>query len=677
MTNPVYDTNNDGVFTPIVLTQPMWTPAGRAARQPGRHGVLLPVVPCSYQKCEALTHAQHSFDKLSRQVVLKPAQHTPRGRQRAGRLPDGPDPARRTSRSARTTSRCRGRTSGRPRRTTPATATPLTTPGRTEARSYIVQTATRPELQRRDRDAPRSTRRRSRPSTRPTPRDRSTGGSGRWTGRRTRWRGATPASSSRSRPCRCWSPRTVPRWSAATCSSSGSRCRSPRSTASRSTATTTPTRTRSTRPSSRRPCGSRAVSVTDLLAQLPPMPNGDDPYVWRIRRIDAAGRTGAWSDWGQFRVVEPSGDPDLARRRRPGRALRRPVHLAGRAPAPRATASSGGWSATPPPSSRSRPGRRPGRRSSPSPVAAGSGGSPRSTRPATASRPPPGDRSRWRTGHRDHRRGDRRLRPGRHAAHGHHAARVELRRRGHHDLPVAPQRRRRSAAPTGHDLHGHQCRHRHRASRSRPPAPARATSPARRPATRSRGLAGRGTHRGDRRVDQRHRQGRDEPDPAPRRPGTTTSRPRPTSGSATAPTSPARPRRRTPWSRPTWATPLTVKATGTRTGYDPGSSTSLPITGVLGDAPNATTGRVDHRRQQQGRHPLDADRADLDDDRRGDDLPVVPRRDCDRWGHDHHLQARRRRRRRLDHGPGDRDQARATSPGRRPATSWWSHRSTR
>jgi large repetitive protein len=35
---------------------------------------------------------------------------------------------------------------------------------------------------------------------------------------------------------------------------------------------------------------------------------------------------------------------------------------------------------------------------------------------------------------------------------------------------------------------------------------------------------------------------------------------------------------------------LTVKATGTRTGYDPGSSTSLPITGVLGDAPNATTG---------------------------------------------------------------------------------------
>ena len=51
---------------------------------------------------------------------------------------------------------------------------------------------------------------------------------------------------------------------------------------------------------------SRAVSVTDLLAQLPQMPNGDDPYVWRIRRIDAAGRTGEWSDWGEFRVVEPS-----------------------------------------------------------------------------------------------------------------------------------------------------------------------------------------------------------------------------------------------------------------------------------------------------------------------------------------------------------------------------------
>ena len=34
---------------------------------------------------------------------------------------------------------------------------------------------------------------------------------------------------------------------------------------------------------------------------------------------------------------------------------------------------------------------------------------------------------------------------------------------------------------------------------------------------------------------------------------------------------------------------LTVKATGTRAGYDPGTSVSGPITGVLGDAPNATT----------------------------------------------------------------------------------------
>ena len=34
---------------------------------------------------------------------------------------------------------------------------------------------------------------------------------------------------------------------------------------------------------------------------------------------------------------------------------------------------------------------------------------------------------------------------------------------------------------------------------------------------------------------------------------------------------------------------MTVRATGTRAGYDPGASVSDPITGVLGDAPNATT----------------------------------------------------------------------------------------
>ena len=34
---------------------------------------------------------------------------------------------------------------------------------------------------------------------------------------------------------------------------------------------------------------------------------------------------------------------------------------------------------------------------------------------------------------------------------------------------------------------------------------------------------------------------------------------------------------------------LTVRATGTRAGYDPGASVSLPITGVLGDAPAAST----------------------------------------------------------------------------------------
>ena len=59
------------------------------------------VVPCSYQKCEALTHAEHSFDKLSRQAVLNPVQHT-LGRRSAPAVPDGPDAAE-LRRCARTT----------------------------------------------------------------------------------------------------------------------------------------------------------------------------------------------------------------------------------------------------------------------------------------------------------------------------------------------------------------------------------------------------------------------------------------------------------------------------------------------------------------------------------------------------------------------------------------------
>ncbi len=33
-----------------------------------------------------------------------------------------------------------------------------------------------------------------------------------------------------------------------------------------------------------------------------PLPAADTPYVWRVRRVDATSRKGAWSDWGTFRV---------------------------------------------------------------------------------------------------------------------------------------------------------------------------------------------------------------------------------------------------------------------------------------------------------------------------------------------------------------------------------------
>ena len=65
---------------------------------------------------------------------------------------------------------------------------------------------------------------------------------------------------------------------------------------------------------------SRMVSLTGLLPQLPRCPTGTT-LVWRVRRIDAAGRTGAWSDWRHFRVVEPCRDPDLAADSALGRAV--------------------------------------------------------------------------------------------------------------------------------------------------------------------------------------------------------------------------------------------------------------------------------------------------------------------------------------------------------------------
>lgn len=47
------------------------------------------------------------------------------------------------------------------------------------------------------------------------------------------------------------------------------------------------------------------IKLTSFTA-VTPLPVSSTPYVWRVRRIDAAGRKGAWSTWGRFRVAGAS-----------------------------------------------------------------------------------------------------------------------------------------------------------------------------------------------------------------------------------------------------------------------------------------------------------------------------------------------------------------------------------
>ena len=217
--------------------------------------------------------------------------------------------------------------------------------------------------------------------------------------------------------------------------------RSRRSTASRSTATTTPTRTR--QPGRHPGHGPVAGRLGDRPAGAASSgaPTATDPYVWRIRRIDAAGRTGRWSAWGEFRSSSPSAtqtSPADGALVAPSDAL----FTWQAVPGAEATASSVGWSA---PLTNVEPITT---RATVLGAAARHRGwqlgwrVTRSTPPATASRP-----STWRpftvedTVARP-RRADQWLRP-RSAHHSRSpSARVELRRRGHHDLPVAPERRR-------------------------------------------------------------------------------------------------------------------------------------------------------------------------------------------------------------------------------------------
>ena len=74
MSNPVYDTNHDGVFKPITVAQPMWTPPEALADSTALTAYYYLVVPCTFATCEALRPAENSFDKLSRGVELKAPQ---------------------------------------------------------------------------------------------------------------------------------------------------------------------------------------------------------------------------------------------------------------------------------------------------------------------------------------------------------------------------------------------------------------------------------------------------------------------------------------------------------------------------------------------------------------------------------------------------------------------------
>ena len=120
----------------------MWTPAAALPDSQAGTAYYYRVVPCSYQKCEALTHAEHSFDKLSRQVVLNPAQQTLVGATAPEECPTPTTtpPNQQSCRDDVTLSWQDFRKTEKDN--SGDAATPLAAPGRTEARSYIVQTAT-------------------------------------------------------------------------------------------------------------------------------------------------------------------------------------------------------------------------------------------------------------------------------------------------------------------------------------------------------------------------------------------------------------------------------------------------------------------------------------------------------------------------------------------------------
>ena len=512
MTNPVYDLNQDGFFTPIILSQPMWTPAAALPDSQADTAYYYRVVPCSYQKCEALSHAEHSFDKLSRKVVLNQVRHTPVGGTTPIACPlDSEPPNHPVCENDVTLSWQDFRTTEK----SPDVGTPLQTPGRTEARSYVVQTAEDPSF------SPQSliesievdqTTFTSFNTTYPEGqvywRVQAVDGSA----NKLDWSVTgvfdkvsprpvllAPDGSQNVRGDLFFSWTSLP-----FAAQYRIEVYKNHDIAANAVNLAFPAAT----------VQSRMVSLTGLLPELPLMPNGDDPYVWRVRRIDAEGRAGAWSSQerlGPFQGRRVLGDADLSSRQRLGRAVRRAVHVVGRArrgELPLRTAArrhpdhrrAGHHACTVVgPAARDRrrelgvaghPHRRVGQQ-------------PQTVQLAPVHRP---GRRRG-----DGRRGDHWLRPGRHATHGHHSAFVELRRRGHHDLPVVPGHQP-DRGRDGPDLHGDRCR---------PPQGPHGQGD--RHTTRlhlgyldeqhHRRRLWHGSGRSGRRDGQRHRQGGDEPDP--------------------------------------------------------------------------------------------------------------------------------------------------------------------
>jgi hypothetical protein len=316
MTNPVYDRRNDGVFDPIVVNQPMWSPTDALPDSEAGTAYYYRVVPCSYGQCEALAHAQHSFDKLSRSVVLKPAQHTPVGTNLPVACPIGSNPPLQTCQNDVTLS-------WQDYWTTEQSADPgnvLAQPGRTEARNYIVQTATDENFQ-------------SLIETREVDQTTFTSISTTYPEGDVYWRVRAADGSENLLP---WSATgkfekksPVPVLSApANDETVGGDLflaweSLPFAATYRIEMYKNDDRSASSGNQMFNPTtvGQRMVSFT---GRFPQLGQNDGDYVWRVRRIDAAARAGGWSEWGNFRITEPTttlGDPAVDAAVEPSDAL--------------------------------------------------------------------------------------------------------------------------------------------------------------------------------------------------------------------------------------------------------------------------------------------------------------------------------------------------------------------